>query len=212
MKSRFPKAAPLALLLLAATIPLFAQESGKTPAPKDALLTEAGSLARGDQTISLTTGFQIPLFVLPDTSSTEGAKLLLGGSFAFTYQYFLSSHIAIGGTLTGAFNGTVGGRNLFIAPLSFRTAYWWTKGALEIGIGLEAGGYLMRLTSSGASYGMVGPFAKFGPAVSWRITQGWSIGSQAYYWFVPEIHSGDMASETRFGNFVEFAVAAVYHL
>jgi hypothetical protein len=212
MKSRFPKAVPLAIFFLAATIPLIAQESDKTPPPKDSFLSEPGALSRGDQTLSLTTGFQIPLFVLPDTSETAGAKLLLGGSFAFTYQYFLSSHIAIGGTLTGAFNGTIGGRNLFIAPLSFRTAYWWTKGAFEAGIGIEAGAYLMRLSSAGASYGMLGPFAKIGPAVSWRITQGWSIGAQAYYWLVPEIHSGDMASETRFGNFVELAVAAVYHL
>lgn len=208
MKSRFPKAAPLVLFFLVSTIPLFAQESGKSPLPTFSALSESGAYSRGDQTLSLTTGFQIPLFIFPDTSDLPGAKLLLGGSFAFTYQYFLTSHLAIGGTLNGAFNSTIGGRSLFIAPLSFRTAYWWTKGPLEAGLGLEVGGYLMRLDS----YGMLGPFAKFGPALSWRITQGWSIGTQAYYWFVPEIHSGTETSKTRYGNFLEFAVAAVYHL
>ncbi|MDP2816536.1 MAG: hypothetical protein Q8O19_07645 [Rectinemataceae bacterium] len=209
MKSRFPITVPLVLALcLTATIPAFAQQSGSQQPPGSAGLTHPDSFSRGDQTLSLTTGFQIPLFIVPDPTPLPGSELLLGGSFAFTYQYFLTSHLAIGGTLNGAFNGTVGGRSLFIAPLSFRTAYWWTRGSLEAGLGLEAGAYLMRLNS----YGMIGPFAKFGPALAWRITDGWSIGTQLYYWFVPEIHTGDYASETRFGNFLEFSFAAVYHL
>lgn len=209
MKFRFPTALLFALALFpCAVYTIAAQSSPPPPAPAPSGLPAAGAFSRGDQTLSLTTGFQIPLFIAPDPDPLPGFELLLGGSFAFTYQYFLTDHLAIGGTLNGAFNGTIGGRSLFMAPLSFRTAYWWTIGSLETGLAFEAGGYIMRLDS----YGMIGPFVKFGPAIAWRITEDWSIGTQIHYWFVPEIHTGEHASQTRFGNFLEIAVSAVYHL
>jgi hypothetical protein len=163
---------------------------------------------RGEQTISLGAGLQIPIFIADTEISPIDSKLLLGGSFSFSYQYFISRGFALGGTIAGAFNGTIGGRSLFIAPLSFRTAYWWSALPFEFCVAAEAGGYLMRLDADG----MLGPFTKAGGGAYWRVSSAWSVGLQGYFWLVPEIHTGSYSSLTRVGGFVEAAIAAVYHI
>lgn len=171
---------------------------------EDAL--SANPFLRGDQTISLSIGLHIPLFILPDTSDER--KLDLGGSFSFGYQYFVARGLALGGTIAGAFNSTIGDRSLFVAPLSFRTAYWWSFMPFEFDVAAEVGGYISRLSGNG----MLGPFAKVGGGAYWRGASSWSVGLQSYLWIVPEIHVGDYADLTQTAGFVEVAVTAVYHL
>lgn len=175
----------------------------------DAPGSYAAAFERGDQTISLSTGFQIPLAIIPsDPSATESATLKLGGGFGFTYQYFLSKHLAVGGSLAGAFNGTLGGRTLFAVPLAARVAWWWTSASLQTGISVEAGAYLMRLDS----HGMIGPFLKAGPELGWKLTREWSVGARLSSWLIPEIHTGTDSDKTRYGLFGEVSVMATYHL
>jgi hypothetical protein len=184
--------------------------SPETPqAPESPIVGEEGTFSpnpflRGEQTISLGAGLHIPLFILPGSAD----KLELGGAFSFGYQYFIARGLAIGGTIAGAFNGTLAGRSLFVAPLSFRTAYWWSIMPFEVDVAVEAGGYLSRLSGSG----MLGPFAKVGGGAYWRTTSSWSLGLQTYLWLVPEIHWGDYSDYTRTGGLLEVSASAVYHL
>jgi hypothetical protein len=221
MKPSTAAAIGLAALFALAPIHLAsAQESPESP-PAAGEESEGGIVAGdvdafdasspflpGEQTISLSAGAQLPLFMAPDTREIDEAKLKLGGSFSFGYQYFLARGFAIGGTIAGAFNGTIGGRSLFIAPLSFKTAYWWSLLPFELSVGAELGGYLLRLGDKG----MLGPFAKVGGGAYWRSASAWSVGIQSYLWLVPEIHYGDYADLTRTGGQVEISAIAVYHL
>ena len=43
------------------------------------------------------------------------------------------------------------------------------------------------------------------------MSQAWSLGGQVYWWFVPELHYGTQASLTRYGNFLEISIGALYH-
>ena len=208
----------LALILLALAGPLAfgAGTDGASPAegapagdlPEGTDFGSPNPFEKGTQTIGISAGLQAPLFTFGGDASTTDDKLKLGGLFAFQYQNFVAPGLALGGTISGAFNGTIGGRSLFIAPLSFRTAYWWSLLPFELCVGVEAGGYLMRLEGKG----MLGPFAKAGGGAYWRSSPSWSLGLQTYYWLVPEIHTGDYADLTRFGNFLEVGLSAVYHL
>jgi hypothetical protein len=200
------KAGALFLLLaLGPALSLFAE--GPT-GPATAAAGNARPFETGDQTISLAAGVSVPLFTFGGDSTTTKPNLYAGGSFSFTYQYFLGGGLAIGGTLCGDFNQTIGGRNFFMAPLSFRTAYWWTLDPFEFAVAVEAGAYLSRVSGEG----MIGPFAKIGGGVFWRVSNGWSVGVQPYYWFVPEIHAAPYENLTRFGNFLETSISAIYHL
>lgn len=209
------RASALMLCLLAS--PLFAlaaeEATGSEPEPR---LPQASSytLSKGDQTISLGLCVQAPLFIFPNensdsaTSSLFYTGLYTGAACSLEYQYFLSGSFAIGGTVGGSFNQSYSGDSFFLAPLSFRTAYWWSVSTFEIGAALEAGGYLMSYNSQT----FFGPVAKAGLEALWRINNAWSIGVRSYYWFVPELHSAEYSDLNRYGNFVEAGLMASYHI
>ncbi len=208
----------LAALLLLPISPLAADSPGgdKNPSPgsgpnigsdtSDAI-GSVNPFLPGEQTIGLAAGLQIPAFLLPSEGGGIG-NLKLGGSFSFSYQYFIARGLGIGGNIAGAFNPTIGGLWLFTAPLGFTAAYWWAKLPFEFSLLGEAGGYLMRYNN----YGMIDPFAKAGCGAYWRATPSWSIGLQAYFWFVPEIHYGGSSDLSAYAGFVETSLAAVYHI
>jgi hypothetical protein len=185
---------------------------GKAPvaAPSDgsaAESTDSNPFLPGEQTIGLSAGLHIPAFVAPVTGG--GVKNIdLGGSFSFSYQYFVARGWAVGGNVAAAFNSTIGGSSIFTLPIGATGAYWWAKLPFEFTLGGEAGAYMMRENGKG----MFGPFAKAGGGAYWRISPSWGVGLQANLWFVPEIHYGAYSSLSQYGGFVETSLAAVYHL
>jgi hypothetical protein len=218
MKPHSAAALAVAALLLL-SLPSFAADApgaAKSPSPGSPPDTGSGASGAqyssnpylpGDQMIGLAAGLHIPLFLAPSMEGGVG-NLDLGGSFTFSYQYFVLRGLSVGGSLAGAFNSTIGGLSLFVAPLGATAAYWWARLPFEFTVGGEAGAYLMRYNN----YGMIDPFAKAGGGAFWRATPGWSFGLQAYLWFVPEIHYGDSSNLSEYGGFVETSIAAVYHI
>jgi len=162
----------------------------------------------GSQLITLSVAGQIPLFTFDGDLDVTDVRTYMGGSFSFGYQYFVIPRLSIGGALSGSYNLSVGSLSLFILPVTFKTAYWWSLYPFEFSLGAEAGGYMMRFDGNG----MFGPMAKAGGGAYWRVSSGWSLGIEANYWFVPEIHTGKHADLTRFGNFLETGLMAVYHI
>lgn len=193
------------ILLMLVSLPLFAQNTQNT----DEHLEYFGGLHRkGSQIIALNIGMGIPLFILPeDPLATESRPLGLGASFSLSYQYFVANRFTIGGSLTGAFSGTVGGRTLFVAPIAFKMGYWWGRKTLEYNVGLDLGMSFLRLSGNG----MITPFAKLGGGLFASVSESWSLGGQVYWWFIPEIHTGSYSDLTRYGNFLEISVGALYH-
>lgn len=190
-------------LILLAGLPLFAQ------AQEDSGFDYFGGLhKKGSQIISLTTGAEIPLFILPDDAeATESTPLGVGASFSLGYQYFIANRLTIGGSLCGAFNTTIGGRTLFIAPVSAKLAYWWGKQPIEYSASLDLGASVLRLSGDG----MITPFAKLGGGAYYQLSEAWSLGGMVYGWFIPEIHLGSYSDLTRYGTFLEISLGAVYH-
>ncbi len=163
---------------------------------------------KGSQMISLSTGGGIPLFILPaDSSAAEPYPLGVGASFSLNYDYFLANRFALGGSLTGAFNTTVGGRTLFLAPLALRLGYWWGRSPVEFRAGADLGFCILRLSGNG----VITPFAKAGAGAFVQVTEAWSVGGQTYWWFIPELHTGSYSSLNRFANILEISIGALYH-
>ncbi|HET7839053.1 MAG TPA: hypothetical protein VFL04_04795, partial [Rectinemataceae bacterium] len=57
-------------------------------APSSGELGDNSPFLAGEQTIGLSAGAAIPVFMAPDSASSE-RKLLVGGVFSFQYQYFV---------------------------------------------------------------------------------------------------------------------------
>lgn len=216
MKPTTAAALGLAALLATAALPsAFCQEAPAEGSPTEAPEIDPAQdfsvnpFLRGDQTIAIGAGLHIPLFIAPgDTATGDRTNLSLGGDFSFSYQYFVARGLAIGGSIAGAFNGTVGGLSLFTAPLAFTTAYWWSIAPFEFDVGGGLGGYMMRHDGDG----MLGLFAKLGGGAYWRSASAWSVGLQTYFWLVPELHGGSYSEYNRTGGFLEVSVSALYHL
>jgi hypothetical protein len=206
MKTRTAAAVILALLLVPAAA--LSADDANTKARPIAGRATLADFEKGDQTIGLGIGLQLPLFIFDSDFQTTSANMNAGASFSVSYQYFVTKGLALGGSLSAAFNSTIANRSFFVAPLTFRTAYWWTTGPVELGLALEVGGDIKVLDS----HTVFGPFAKAGAMAGWRISNAWSVGIQSFYWLIPEIHTGDQSSLTRYGNMLEVSATATYHL
>jgi hypothetical protein len=161
----------------------------------------------GDQTFSFGAGLQIPAFILP-ASGGGVSNLDLGGSLSFYYQYFIAPSLALGGNLSGSYSGTIGDSSVFIVPIGATISYWWTKLPFEFSVLGEIGGYIIRYNSDG----IISPFAKAGGGAYYRLTPSWSVGLQAYFWFLPEIHYGNYTNLDAFAGIIETSIGAIYHL
>jgi len=193
-----------ACALVASAMPLWAQQDETKKTTQTVIETQRA----GSQTIALSVGGNIPLFILPvDAEATETSTLGVGASFGLQYQYFIANHISLGGSLFGSFATTLAGESLFIAPISAHVGYWWDAAPMEYTAGMDLGMTVMRLSGDG----MLTPFAKLGGGAFYKIDNSWYIGAEGYLWFIPEIHTGSYSSLTRYGAFVEISASAVYH-
>lgn len=191
----------LLILLIALANPLSAQDAQGTD-------YFGGLHKKGSQLISLSTGAEIPLFILPqDPGAAESYPLGFGASFSLEYQYFIANRLTIGGSLTGAFNTTVAGRTLFIAPIAAHAGYFWGIAPMEYSLGLDAGLTIMRLSGNG----VITPFTKLNFGIYRQIGESWSLGGSLSYWLIPEIHTGAYSNLTRYGNFLGLTLSALYH-
>ena len=189
------------LLGIFLSIPLFGQDFS------DGSEYFNGLHRKGSQNITLALGAGIPLFILPSDPLDAPRPLDIGANFSLGYQYYVFNRIAVGGSLTGAFNTTIGGRTLFMAPISLRAGYWWGQDSMEFNVGMDLGLNIMRLSGNG----VITPFVKAGAAAFIKVSEVWGIGGQVFWWFVPELHAGSNANLTRYGNFLELSLGTVYH-
>jgi len=163
---------------------------------------------KGSQSIELSPGGFLPLFVLDSTYALyPQTNMNPGAVFGIQYRYMLSPHIAVGGSLSGSFVTTIGGRTLFLAPICATASWLGGSDALEFDLSLEAGLNIMRLSGNG----LISPIVKAGAGLSRYISDAWSIGGRFSWWFVPELHTGAYANLNSYGNFLEFGISARYH-
>lgn len=167
-----------------------------------------GWRARGVQSIEISPGAFLPLFILDtDFSLADTTNLSPGATFSVRYEYLLSRSLGVGAAMAGAFASTIGGRTLFMAPVT-GTVYWHGgSDALEFLAGGEVGFNVMRLSGKG----LLSPIEKLGGGIARTISDNWSIGGRILYWFAPELHTGTYAGLTMYGNFLEISFGARYH-
>jgi hypothetical protein len=206
---RLPAILAFALMGAAA---LAAQDAQMPPDAADAAASEISDKGmtgspykQGDQAISLDADASVPIIII---GGTETAGLSVGAGFGFSYRYFLDSAWSIGGSVSGAFNGTRSGRSLFIAPLAAELSYWRALVPFEGFATFGLGSYISRL----ANYGMIGPYASLGLALLWQTGSGWSVGGKVTGQVIPEIHISSYSGLTRTGLSLQTGFIAVYHL
>ncbi|GHU96027.1 hypothetical protein FACS189479_09690 [Spirochaetia bacterium] len=165
--------------------------------------------SRGDQLFIISVGVTIPT-VFTNTSGdilfSGVGKLLVGGAGSLSYNYFLGSHVFVGGEIQGMFAGTLGKHMLYIIPITARAGYQFVYKRFEFPIALGLG---IAPQLFNTDYNYAGFVIKPTLSAYFRFNPDWSFGINTAWWWLPQI-TEDPAKSVH-GNFFEASLSARYH-
>jgi hypothetical protein len=163
----------------------------------------------GDTVLNFGAGLLAPLFnsdiygnIIP-----YGKQLAPGGIGFIEYDAYLNTHMRLGLQVAGMFARTINKNTLTMVPLTGKFTYLFDLYPVTIPVFLGAG----------FSFNKMGKLYEFplilkpGVGVYWNMRGKWGFGGQLVYWWIPEIHFRELRTQTRFGNFLEVSLGAVYH-
>jgi hypothetical protein len=153
---------------------------------------------KGDQYIMFMLGLAIPVHPTPD-------KLIVGGEGILGYMHFLTSTLAVGGTLDFGYHATVGKNVFYYVPISVRVTYQPTFRRFEFPLSLSIGGafenYLERT--------YFGFFVKPEAAVYFRLNAAWSFGGGVGLMIMPQWYKE--TANNYVGIVTDVILSARYH-
>ena len=196
------------LLLLCSPAIVAAQEEPEQP-PEEAEPQEefVPTYTLGDQTLAINVGLFIPLFFAGGPDGIRDANLTLGGVGSLQWNSYLNNNMTLGGELAGNFSFTPNRRALFLVPITVRYAYILRAYPFEFPLYVGAGVDFARLEEQLK----IDPIVKPGASVVWNMNPDWAFGLNVVYWWIPQWYSDDLSDDSRYGNFLETTLSAIYH-
>jgi hypothetical protein len=137
--------------------------------------------SRGDQTIIISLGVNLPVFFIKN-----GEKIPhhidppVGGTLTLGYNYFFGAHYFLGGGVSFYFDHTVGQNTVFFIPIGLRTGWQFVLRRFEFPLDVTGGVIFHRYLN----YSYTGFFLKAGASAYFRFSPDWSFGlSTDWSWF-----------------------------
>jgi hypothetical protein len=200
------KAGVLLLLLTLLTGGALSAQEGEAPIESDWDIYAPEFYSRGDQTFIISLGVVMPAIFLSQGSVIQhNISPPVGGTGSLSYNYFLTSHISVGGEIGGIFAPTVAENVLYIIPVGLRLGYQFIFRRFEFPLTITAGIAPLRYLEQGYA----GLFVKAGAALYYRFNPDWSFGVNANWYWIPQWVKD--SSKNVDGNIVDITVAARYH-
>lgn len=169
----------------------------------------------GDQYLNIALGVQAPLFIY-NPSPDDGEKrvnesnLKAGFTGGLGWAAFVNSNISLGLDIDVAYSPDLNAVSYFSVPITFKGNYFFRSAPFEFPIHLGLGMDILKYKDI-TSLALI---VKTGASWYWNAIQDWSFGLNIMYWWVPELYSGlrDVPSSmTRYGNFLEITISALYN-
>ena len=155
---------------------------------------------RGDQFLKIGIMGNFPL--------NFGDQLTIGGSAQLGYYRFLNGWLALGGELMAGYNPTIGSNVFTFVPITFGAMFQPCAGRFEFPVTLSVG--FAFETCANKKY-FPGFAAKAESGAFFRITEGWSVGLNAEFLYLPEWYTTTKNADSDYGIFMEAGVSARYH-
>jgi hypothetical protein len=178
-------------------------EPAEPAAPGRAVVQPTHTL--GDQVLQISAGLFVPLFfqaVSPPDVAVTG--LTLGGAGSLQWNAYVSKDIRIGIEVGGMFAFSKRRNTLLMVPIDVKASYVFAAYPFEFPVSLGVGVNVVKYVDDV----YVDPILKPGFGVFWQFDVTWSFGLNVVYWWVPHIST---AADTRFGNFLEITLSALYN-
>ncbi|GAB4222314.1 MAG: hypothetical protein Kow009_14070 [Spirochaetales bacterium] len=191
----------LLLFLIFLPLTLYGQEDETTPYVPTYVL--------GNQMLIINAGLFVPLFFQSLGGEIDNTNLSLGGVGSIQWSTYLNNQMTLGVEGGGMFAFSPNGRTLFMLPVTARYAYLLRAYPFEFPLSISAGINFTRLSSMFK----ILPIVKPGVSVYWNYSLEWAFGVNFFYWWTPNLYLGPEPpkSESRFGNFLEISLSALYH-
>jgi hypothetical protein len=157
----------------------------------------------GDRTFCISAGMIFPT-VFFDGSGKIEHNIGFGGTGFLSFQYFLTSHIFIGGELGGMFTPTISENMFFMVPMGLRIGYQFVVGRFEFPLSIMIGGAPQSYIEEWYFGLIIKPMA----SIFFRFFPDWSFGLNAAWWWTPQ---WPKSGENFYGNFLELTLSAAYH-
>lgn len=165
--------------------------------------------ALGNQMLMINGGLFIPLFFQSLGGEIDNTNLSLGGVGSLQWSAFLNNEMTLGVEGGGMFAFSPNARSLFMLPVTVRYAYILRLYPFEFPLSLAAGFNFTRLDSQF----QILPILKPGASFYWNYSPEWAFGVNFIYWWSPNVYLGPKPphNNSRFGNFLEITLSALYH-
>jgi hypothetical protein len=166
--------------------------------------------ALGDQILTINLGVFAPLFFASRDTGIQPTNLTAGGLGSIAWASYLNNEMTVGAEVGGSFAFTPNTRTLFLLNILGTYSYTFRSYPFEFPLHFGIGTSIARLADSTKLDLILKPGASF----YWAYSAQWSFGLNLKYWWIPQIYlgRGDVpASDTRYGNFLEVSLSALYH-
>jgi hypothetical protein len=183
------------VLIAFAAAPVFAAD-GKQPS----------QYSLGDQTMTISAGLFIPLFLLPTGTwllAGSPPQLSLGGFGSLCWAAYVAPQVRLGVELGGTFSFDINSNTLFMLPVLGKASYVFTFYPFEIPLTFAAGMNVVKLSDQSTIDLLLRPGATF----LWIFNSSWSFGVNADYWFDIQFD----AVNGRQASFLAVSLSALYH-
>ena len=135
----------------------------------------------------------------------EPGQLTLGAVGTLSWAAYVSPRIRLGAEIGGNFTLDPNSNVLLMLPLVLKASYIFTFYPFEVPVSLGAGMNIVHYTSLTDVDLLLRPGASF----YWIYNSSWSFGVNLVYWFDMQFNTNPAL--TRYGNFAEFSLSALYH-
>jgi hypothetical protein len=168
----------------------------------------ASQYALGDQTMSINAGLFVPLFLLPSGTvllAGNPPQLTFGAVGSLTWAAYVTPQIRLGADVGGNFTLSPNSNVLLMLPFVAKIAYIFTFYPFELPLSFGVGMNIVKYVDKSSLDLLLRPGASF----YWIYNANWSFGVNLLYWFDMQFNKDP--SLTRYGNFLEFSLSALYH-
>mgnify|MGYP002673312980 FL=1 len=213
-------------ILLVLSVPLFAKQETEAPESAPNEQTEQND-GQSEENIKTDEDDDVENIVRKDDYSRNGKgdqflkigimgnfplnfgdQLTVGGSAQLGYYRFMNSWLALGGELMAGYNPTIGSNVFTFVPITFGVMFQPSAGRFEFPHTLSVG--FAFETCANKKY-FPGFSAKAETGAFFRITEGWSVGLNAEFLYLPEWYTTTKNADSDYGIFMEAGISARYH-
>ena len=199
----------LVIVLLAALLffylstgPTFAQEAPEEQPVEEPFIV----YSLGQQTLSISAGLFVPLFLQSFDWEYAKTNLKLGAAGSLQWGIHLSNNWMTGLEVGGVLSKDINDASFFMLPITAKAAYIIHFFPFEFPIFVGTGLNIVKLEDVLNLTWIIKP----GFSSIWKYNINWGFGLNVVYWWVPQFWSDDH-DKGRMGNFLELTLTAQYN-